>query len=128
MRQFNSWVYLVLAGSAFLLGASSQALADKEVFVNLKCTKCHSVTAAGVEKKAADEEEAEEGEESDKVDPPDLSHVGAHHDAAFIKGYITKTLEHVPHDTQTSTKKHRVKFKGADADLEKLATWLATLK
>ena len=62
------------------------------------------------------------------AEPPDLSHVGANHDAAFFSSYLTKKSAHTPHADVKSTSKHKLKFKGSDEELNKLAAWLATLK
>ena len=99
------------------------AAAQKEAFIEQKCNKCHTISALGVEKKAGDEEDEEEG-----ATPPDLSHVGKFHDAAWIEGFLDKKTDHVAHEGVTATGKHKVKFKGTPDELKSMATWLATLK
>ena len=116
---------LKLASLAVLLLAAvpHSAFASKESFIAAKCNKCHAVSAQGIEMKSSGEEEEEEGGEA-----PDLSHAGKNHDAAFFEGYLSKTTDHVAHEGVTSTKKHKTKFKGTEAELKEMATWLASLK
>ena len=96
-----------------IAGGPSAALAAdaKELFVASKCVKCHSIDAQGVAAtpKAGDE---------DKVH--DLSKVGAERTAEWIQKFLRKQED-------IKGKKHKLKFRGSDADLEALATWLASL-
>lgn len=117
---------LFAALCAALCGFSSPAAAraDAGLFVSSKCNNCHSVSSQKIEKKGKKEADEEEG----GVEPPDLSNVGKFHDAAYFKPFLLKETAHTPHEGDTSTKKHPVKFKGSDGDLGKMAEWLATLK
>lgn len=114
---------LCALGTSF--GLPGTAYADKELFLKLKCNHCHSLSALGIEKKAGSGDD-EESEDAD--DAPDQSHVGKFHDAAFIKDFLTKKVDHTPHEGCDKTGKHKFKFKGTDEDLEKMAGWLAGMK
>lgn len=107
----------------FALSGPEKALAQKEIFLDKKCNRCHSISAAGIERKGESE-----GSDETVAQPPDLSHVGKYHDVAFIKGFVTKTTDHVAHEGVAATGKHPMKFKGSDDELDKVATWLASLK
>jgi mono/diheme cytochrome c family protein len=98
---------LIASGPGAALAADAQAL-----FVSAKCVKCHSVESQGI---AARPQEDDEGE----ID--DLSKVGAERTAEWIEKYLRK-------EADLDGKKHVQKFRGSDADLETLASWLATLK
>jgi len=104
-------VWLPLLG--VIAGGPSAALAAdaKELFVASKCVKCHSIESQGV---AATPKKGDE----DKVH--DLSKVGAEHTADWIQKFLRK-------QELLEGKKHKLKFRGSDADLETLATWLASL-
>jgi cytochrome c553 len=80
----------------------------KTVFTEAKCITCHAVAAEKIET-------------TSKKKNPDLSGVGANHDAAFFTKYLNK-------EEKLNDKAHPMKFKGEAADLEILATWLASLK
>lgn len=95
----------VLAG--FLLLSARGYAGPKDTFTALKCTNCHSVTAAKIPAKGSDAH--------------DLSKTGVGHDATWMKGWLQKT-------EKSKGKAHKVAFKGTDAQLTELATWLATLK
>lgn len=102
-------------GAAALLGAASatpgRAADDgKASFASLKCTSCHSVTAAGVESKKP------------KPKGGDLSGIGAKHDAAWIQDVLAKKA-----DTGKG-KKHAVSFKGTPEQAKAIADWLAAQK
>src|SRR3989338_1145010 len=90
---------LLTLGFVLLLISPQGAIADKEMFINLKCNKCHGISAIGIEKKkaAADDAEEEAEEEGDKVEPPDLSDTGLNHDAAFFKDFLMKKVGHKAH-------------------------------
>jgi mono/diheme cytochrome c family protein len=103
----------LLSSLALSTGAGAALAADgKELFVAGKCQRCHSIEAQGV---------AAKPKEGDEDEVHDLSKVGNDHSAAWIQKFLRKqeTLE---------GKKHKQKYRGSDADLETLATWLASLK
>lgn len=83
----------------------SQDKDPKTIFVDAKCTTCHSIDAQGVETR----------KKTDKT--VDLSNLEGDHDAAFWMGYLKK-------NENLNNKKHPVAFKGDDADLEILINWL----
>jgi len=94
-------------------GPGAALAADaKELFVASKCMKCHSIESQGVaaKPKAGEEDEVH-----------DLSKVGAERTADWIQKFLRKQAD-------IEGKKHKLKFRGSDADLETLATWLASLK
>lgn len=101
---------LVAGVSLFALGASKSANADgKSLFTSNKCNTCHSVTAQSIAKINANSK------------APDLSGVGKTRNAAWIGKYLIK-------EETLNGKQHGVKFKGPDADLSVLATWLGKQK
>jgi cytochrome c5 len=101
-------------GAAALLAASAlapaRAAADgKEAFVSLKCTTCHSISAAGVESKKA------------KPKGGDLSKVGGERDAQWIQDLLAGKVK-------TDKDKKHPKYKGTPEQAKTIADWLATLK
>lgn len=103
---------LTIGAAAMVLAATtapSHAADGKETFVSLKCTTCHSVTAAGVESKKA------------KPKGGDLSGIGAKHDAQWIQDVLA-------HKVDTEKKKKHAKFKGTPEDAKTIADWLVTVK
>jgi cytochrome c553 len=80
----------------------------KTVFTEAKCITCHAILVEKIET-------------TSKKSNPDLSGIGAKHDAAFLTKYLNK-------EEKINDKSHPMKFKGEAADLEILATWLASLK
>lgn len=98
-------VVALLAGA----GANKANMPDgKSIFVASSCNTCHSITAQGVQK-------------TGQSTAPDLSGVGLKHNADWIKQWLNK-------EVAMNGKKHMKKWKGSDADLNTLATWLAGLK
>jgi mono/diheme cytochrome c family protein len=127
MRDLRS-VIVAAAGVALLAGlawgqAAAPAAPDakpkdgKTLFADNHCTSCHSIAAVGIEKKkpAAGVEE----EKTDKK-PPDLSDVGAKQKPAWMVKFLTKQVK-------LDDELHPKKFRGTDADLTTLTTWLGTL-
>ena len=93
-------------------GPSTGLAADaKELFVASKCARCHSIESQGVAAtpKAGDEDEVH-----------DLSKVGSERTADWIQKFLMKQAD-------IDGKKHKLKFRGSEADLQTLATWLASL-
>ena len=104
-------LWLPLLG-AIASGPSAAFAADaKELFVSSKCVKCHSIDSQGIAAKP------KAGEEKDVHD---LSKVGSERTADWIQKFLRK-------QEAIKGKKHKLKFRGSDADLETLATWLASL-
>ena len=99
--------------SALALAADAAHAADaKQLFEAGKCFRCHSVDSQGI---AANPKAGEEDEVKD------LSKVGSERTAEWIQKFLRK-------QEQLDGKKHKLKYRGSDADLETLATWLASLK
>jgi len=119
---------VLLLGGTFLLaalaahGETPAAPDGKALFTGTanKCNTCHTITAAGIEKKKA-EASAEESKEKSEKKPPDLSSVGLERKAEWIGKFLMKT-ETIKGD------KHPRKFRGTDVELKTLATWLEAQK
>jgi hypothetical protein len=117
-------VFAILAAGAGIATAQEEKKAPdgKDLFLAAKCNTCHSVTAAGIEKKkpTAEEaaQEAKEKPAKDEKKPPDLSSIGLDKKADWIAKFITKkeTLD---------GEKHKKMYKGTDEDQKTLSTWLA---
>ena len=109
--RFASFAF-ALSVVALPLRASAEPPGQK-VFLDYKCNKCHTVASAKIEatKKPKDGEKA----------APDLSDVGTKQKREWIDAYIHKkeTLD---------GKKHKVLFRGDDAELKSLLDWLTSLK
>jgi cytochrome c1 len=117
-------VAFLAVGAGIALAQDEKKAADgKDLFLAAKCNTCHSVTAAGIEKKKPTAEEAKTAEKEkpdpDEKKPPDLSSVGLDHKADWIAKFITKkeTLD---------GEKHKKLYKGTDEELKTLSTWLAS--
>lgn len=122
---------LTLSSSAFLsllMLTTQEAKASDKLFMEQKCTKCHAISAYNIEKKKSSDDDEDEDSDGDKVEPPDLSNVGNFHDAAFLSSFMMKEVDHSPHAGNDTKKKHKVKFKGSEAERKQLADWLVTLK
>jgi mono/diheme cytochrome c family protein len=88
----------------------------KPVFLKYKCNSCHTIESQGITKKAVAGEAAETGDK-----PPDLSGVGVDRNAVWIVSFLQKK-------EKLEGKLHIKKFRGTDAELQKLATWLGSMK
>jgi cytochrome c2 len=114
-----------LAGLAATASAASTP-EGQTIFVKYKCQSCHSIATAGLEKKKAAAEDAEEATaataDKTKKEPPDLSAVGVSHKASWMTAFLMKK------EKTKEGKLHTKKFKGTDAELKKLTAWLETLK
>ena len=110
---------ILAAGAGVALAQGEKAPTGKDLFLTAKCNTCHSITAAGIEKKKATTPE-EKAEKTDKK-PPDLSSVGLEKKADWIAKFLTKkeTLD---------GEKHKKLYKGTDEELKTLAAWLETQK
>ena len=106
----------VLAFGAFVVASpAQQAFADgKSAFVDAKCVTCHSIKNLGVEK-------------TKKKKGPDLSGVGIEHDDAWIIKFLNKEIDKKSAYSDKKVK-HKKKFKGSEADLKTIATFLAAQK
>jgi cytochrome c5 len=113
MKQMIGRFGLVAAAvSAVMIfaGAGNGANADgKSVYTSNKCQTCHSMTSAGIAKT------------NDKSKAPDLSGIGAQHNADWFTKYLNK-------ETALNGKQHGIKFKGSADELKALAAWLGQQK
>lgn len=117
---------LFLLAALIVLAWSSPSMAQgKDVFTKNKCNACHNIASQGIEKAsaAATEEKGEEAAAATekKVEPPDLSTVGAKRDSAWIQSFLKK-------ETDIDGRKHKKKWTGTPEELKTLADWLAGLK
>lgn len=95
-------VMIVVGGSAFVPAAMAEPTSDgKGVFVEQKCTKCHS--APGI-----------------KGGKGDLTGVAKKRTAEWMKKWLLK-------EEEIDGKKHKKKFGGTPADLDAVVKWLSTL-
>lgn len=108
----------ILASTVFALlvvaGPRNAGADGKAVFTEKKCNTCHSVKNAGIEK-------------AKKKKGPDLSGVGIEHDAAWIAKWVNKEVEKTSVYSDKKVK-HKKKFKGSDAELKEVTTFLAAQK
>jgi len=101
-----------LASPAPLAAADTAAPPGKVAFVDLKCSICHSIESQGVERKS----------KSEKTKGPDLSTIGATHDADWLGKFLRKEV------ANEHGKKHEKEFKGTPEQLQQIAQFLASLK
>lgn len=115
---------VVAAGTTPAFAEDTKKPEGHELFLKYKCMSCHSIAAAGIEKKkSATAEEAEEATaEKSKKEPPDLSAVGVAHKADWMAAFLMKK------EKTKEGKLHTKKFKGTDAELKKVVAWLETMK
>ena len=100
---------LIIIVSMACIAASLFAQDGKALFEEKKCARCHSVDSQNI---------AYTG----KKEAHDLSKTGESGlDKAAMIAYLKKETEH-------NGKTHKLKFKGEDAELDKLVDWLLTLK
>ena len=109
---------VALAASGALGQAAAPAKDGKALFTEYKCNTCHTITSQAIVKK---EDKSEESDSKSKKKPPDLSAVGKKRTAVWMTKYLNK-LETIDKE------KHPKKFKGTEAELKTLTTWLETLK
>jgi len=102
-------MYKALITLLFLLPAIAKDGGD--LFVELKCVKCHTVTSQQIQTTS----------EKDLSEVVDLSNVGSQYDEAFLLGFLKKEIA-------LNDKKHKMKFKGDEVQLATIVAWLLTLK
>ena len=90
--------------------------AGKAAFLSNKCTMCHSVEAAKIEKASGGYQTSHE-----KNVPPDLSGIGKEHNAEWFSKYLRKT-------EALNGVQHAKAWRGTDKELEALTKWLESLK
>lgn len=112
-----------LAALAIVMAAASVrsddvlSTAGKDLFLKNRCNSCHTIKAASISKKVSEDEEEETGDRK----PPDLSGIGKTKTAAWMAKYLMK-LE------KNEGELHRKKFRGTEAELKSVTTWLETMK
>jgi cytochrome c1 len=105
---FMLFISAIVALFAFAFSFSQdQKLDGKQIFIDNKCSNCHSVVSMEITSK--------------KDNTVDLSNVGSELNADLIKSYLLKELK-------INEKEHKLKFKGTDEELNALVNWLGTLK
>ena len=87
------------------------ARGDGDLFVELKCVKCHTVSSLQIQTTS----------DKDPSEIVDLSNVGANRDETFLSGYLKKEIT-------LNDKKHKMKFKGDEVQMATIVAWLLTLK
>jgi hypothetical protein len=100
--------------------APQEAAADQKLFVSKKCTQCHSIQAIDVAKVAKKDGTKRKG--------PDLSGTGLHkYSNELMVSYLKKEADKksVYKNEQI---KHKKKYKGTDADLNKIVAFLQAQK
>jgi len=107
----SAMAWLALLGMTVAGPGAALAADAKALFESSKCVRCHSIESQGVAAKP------KEGEEEEIKD---LSKVGAERSAEWIQKYLRK-------EEAIEGKKHKLKFRGSDEDIQTLATWLASL-
>lgn len=129
MTKMRSTALAALA-TALLVGAAGAngmakptgAKDGKALFLDNKCNTCHTVKAAGIEKRKAAAADAAEAK-ADKSDKkaPDLSSVGLERKADWMAKYLMKT-------EAIKGEKHSRKFRGTEPELQLITAWLETQK
>lgn len=102
------FVFFVVAlyGFAFSFAQNAEP-AGKKVFVDKKCSACHSVESAGITSK--------------KKDAVDLSKTGDKQKAEVIAKYLDKK-------EKINGKEHKTAFKGTEQELKDVSKWLESQK
>jgi mono/diheme cytochrome c family protein len=108
-RFVNGIVVAALAG--FVTAAVHAQDAGQKAFDANKCSNCHSIDKLSIARKI----------QSEKMAGPDLSKVGAEHDAAWITKWVMR-------EVKKDDKTHKSEYKGTKEDLQTISTWLAALK
>jgi len=107
---FVLFISAIVALFAFAFSFSQeQDLDGKQIFIDRKCDKCHSLASMEIS--------------SNKDDATDLSNAGSVGDAQLMKSYLLKEAK--INDTEH---KFKLKFKGPEEELNALVNWLLTLK
>jgi len=105
---FLAFVFTVVFLFGFTYSINEYGDPDgKQIFVEKKCTTCHTVSSVEVTSK--------------KKDAVDLSNAGASGNSEFLTKYLNKK-------EKIDGKDHKTAFKGTEAELKTLTEWLAGLK
>jgi mono/diheme cytochrome c family protein len=117
----SGMVCVVALGALAANGAEEKVPAGKTLFLTYKCESCHSVTAAGIERKSAAEAEGP-GAATAKKKTVDLSSTGLDVKAEWLPKYLQKL------ETTKEGKKHIKAWKGTPEELATLSAWLMEQK
>ena len=98
-------------GAAAPAAPAASGVDGKAVFMAQKCSLCHSVSSAGIERTV----------KSEKMAGPDLTNLAAKEDPAKLTKFLHKEIE-------INGKKHGKTFTGSDAELAALISWLQQQK
>lgn len=116
MKLWNRGVAGATAVALTLCLATASHADGPSVFKANKCNGCHTVSAAGITKTGGSDDEG-------GTKPPDLSHINkAGHPASWFADFLNKKVK------SDNGKTHKKAWKGSDADLSVLTSWLAGLK
>ena len=108
MKNTFLFISTIVALFAFAFSFSQdQKFNGKQIFIDNKCTMCHSVTSLEITSK--------------KENAVDLSNIGSDLKPELLKSYLMK-------EAKINEKEHKLKFKGTDEELNALVDWLMTLK
>jgi cbb3-type cytochrome oxidase cytochrome c subunit len=109
----NTFLFILFISSIVALFAfafsfsQEQDLDGKQVFIDNKCSNCHTVVSMEITSK--------------KDGAEDLSNTGSIGDVQLIKSYLLK-------EAKINEKNHKLKFKGSEEELNALVNWLHSLK
>lgn len=95
------------------LVSSGSLQASKELFIEARCVRCHSIMSEGVEPLRSTLREGK------KI--RDLSSSGGHHDKEWIKKWLKQEVRH-------RGKRHPAYWKGPDDKLDEIAEFVSNLK
>ncbi len=99
------------SGPASGAAAPPAKLDGKQIFLAQKCSLCHSVSSAGIERTV----------KSEKVAGPDLTNTAAKEDAGKLAKFLRK-------EGELNGKKHGKGFTGTDEELGAMIAWLQAQK
>lgn len=103
---------MVPAPAAAAAGGDPAGMPGKAVFLDMKCSLCHSIDSLAIERKS----------KSEKTKGPDLSAIGSEHDAAWLSKWLRQEV------TAEDGKKHSKEWKGTPEQLQQVTEFLASLK
>jgi len=106
--------FLFLYFFSFFLAPSFSFADPKQIFIEQRCVKCHSIKSEDI--KPLEESLLEDRKIKDQSD------VGLRRDKDWIKKWLKKEI------TNEKGKKHNIKWKGDEKDLDELAEWLSQLR
>ncbi|NWF49454.1 MAG: c-type cytochrome [Ignavibacteriaceae bacterium] len=96
---------VILYGFVYSIGQTNNG--GKQLFIDKKCTMCHSVSSQNIK--------------SPKKDAADLSNTGEGKTIELLKQYLKK-------EQKINDKEHKTAFKGTEEELDEIVRWLETLK